>query len=98
LQAIPAENRAQFIQDSFAFSEAGIIGSEIPFEVIRYLPQETDELVWLGFLNRVSFFYNMFVTTSTYGEFQSYMSSLVKAFYNKLAWEEKSSDTWIERL
>ncbi len=98
MQAIPAENRAQFIQDSFAFSEAGIIDSEIPFEVIQYLPQETDELVWLGFLNRVGFFYNMFVATSAYGEFQSYMSGLVKTFYNKLDWEEKYSDTWIERL
>ena len=92
------ENRAQFIQDSFAFSEAGLVDSEKPFEIIQYLPQENDELVWLGFFNRVSFFYNMFVATSAYGDFEIYMSSLIKPFYNKLDWEEKSNDTWIERL
>ena len=96
-QAIPAENRAQLIQDSFAFSEARIIDAVKTFEMIQYLQIETDELVWLAFMNRVEYFYYMFVSTSTYGDFQIFMSNLIKPYYSHLGWEEKPTDSWIER-
>ena len=39
----------------------------------------------------------MFVTTAAYGDFQDFMRSLIKPIYNKLDWDEKSSDSWMER-
>ncbi len=40
----------------------------------------------------------MLVSTSVYGDYQMYMSSLIRQFYNKLDWEEKPlNDTWMER-
>ena len=98
MKAIPAENRAQFIHDSFAFSEARIIDGEKPFQVIQFLQNETRELVWLALINRVGYFYNMLVSTSAYGDYQVYMSSLIRSFYNKLGWfENLAVDSWMER-
>jgi len=98
LQLIPAENRAQFIHDSFAFSEARMIDGEKPFKLIEFLSSETKELVWLALINRVGYFYNMLVSTSVYGGYQKYMSSLVRNFYNKIGWYENLAiDSWMER-
>ena len=71
---------------------------EIPFEIIEYLSQETDELVWTGFLNRISFFYESLVTTSAYGDYQKFMRTLVAPLYNQLGWIEKENDTWLQKL
>ena len=96
---IPAENRAQLIHDSFAFSEARIIDGEKPFQLIQFLSSETKELVWLSLINRVGYFYNMLVTTGVYGGYQKYMSGLIPLFYNKIGWyEDLAVDSWMERF
>ncbi len=70
----------------------------IPFQLIEYLPQETEVIVWQALINRVGYFYNMLVQTSAYESYQKYMSSLVKSFYLKLDWDENLAvDTWTER-
>lgn len=97
LKAIPVENRAQFIQDSFGFSEARIIDGEKPFELIEYMATEDKELPWLALINRVGYFYNMIVSTSAYGNYQTFMSEIIRPLYNKLDWDAKPSDSWIER-
>jgi hypothetical protein len=51
----------------------------------------------MGLLSRISYFYRMLIVTSIYGEYQKYMSKLVKPYYEKLEWEEKESDSWIEK-
>jgi hypothetical protein len=97
-KAIPVENRAQFLQDSIAFSEARIIDATIPFKLMQYLVEETKELPWLAIVNRVSYFYNMLVQTSAYGDYQSYTSALLRQYYIKYDWEEDlSKDSWLER-
>ena len=54
--------------------------------------------MWLALINRVGFFYNMLVSTSVYGDYQVYMSGLVRSHYNKLGWVENLSiDSWMER-
>jgi hypothetical protein len=70
----------------------------IPFQLIEYLPQETEVIVWQALINRVGYFYNMLVQTSAYESYQKYMSSLVKSFYLKLDWDENLVvGTWTER-
>ena len=92
------ESRAQFLQDSIVFSEARIIDGVIPFQIMQYLKQETKEIPWVAIINRVGYFYNMLVQTSAYGDYQAFMSDILRAYYNKYDWEENlATDSWYER-
>ena len=51
----------------------------------------------MALLSRISYFYRMLITTSVYGDYQKYLSKLVRPYYTKLDWEEKESDSWIEK-
>ena len=71
----------------------------VPLQIVEYLSQESEVIVWQALLNRVGYYYNMLVQTSVYGDYQKYMSGLVRPFYLKLDWEANLAvDTWTERL
>ena len=67
----------------------------MPFELTKYLTKEFDEIVWMAIINRAPYVYRMLITTSIYGDYQKYMSSLVQPYYKKLGWTENQSDSWI---
>jgi hypothetical protein len=39
----------------------------------------------------------MLETTSAFGQFQNYLIDLIQPIYNKLGWEVKENDTWLDR-
>jgi hypothetical protein len=39
----------------------------------------------------------MLESTSVYGQFRSYLIDLIVPIYNKLGWEQKSTDSWLDR-
>lgn len=97
-KAIPVRNRAQIINDAFSFSQANLIDIVKPFEIIKYLSDEGEYLPWITAINRLRFVIDMLESTSVYSKFQSYLIDLITPIYTKLGWEQKASDSWLERL
>jgi hypothetical protein len=62
------------------------------------MSQETEYLPWRTGINRLSYVIEMLESTSAFGNFQNYLIDLVKPLYNKLGWEEKESDSWLQRF
>lgn len=62
------------------------------------MTEETDFLPWRSALNRISYFIDMLDSTAAYGDFEQYLVKLIKPIYNKLGWEQKPSDTFLDRL
>jgi hypothetical protein len=61
------------------------------------MSQETEYLPWNIAISRLSYITNMLESTGTYGNYQNYLIDLIKPIYNRLGWEEKSTDTWLQR-
>ena len=96
-QAIPTRNRAQIINDAFSFGQANLINVTKPFEIIKYLSDEVEYLPWITSINRLRYSIDILETTSVYSQFQAYLSNLIVPIYNKLGWEIKPSDSWLNR-
>lgn len=91
--------RASLVSDIFSFSEANYINGPKAFELSQYLTNEVDFLPWNTFIRRVSFFLNIFDSTSTFARMQSYLSDLARVYYNKLGWiEDAQNDLWTDRF
>lgn len=95
---IPTRNRAQFINDAFGSAQAGLLGATKPFELIGFLSNELEWLPWRVTLNRLQFYINLLDLTGSYGYLEKYLTQLIQPIYTKLTWEEKPSDSWLERL
>lgn len=81
--------RSQLISDLFSLSQAGYVDATLPLSLIKYMYQEDDYLPWNTLINnRISFYINMLESTELYGEFKSYLSSLMLQYYQKIGWVE----------
>ena len=97
MQTIPSRSRAQIIHDAFSFSQANLIETTQPFEIIKYMSEETEYLPWRTGINRLSYVIDMLESNGAFGNFQKYMITLVTPIYNKLGWVELPEDSWLER-
>ena len=97
-KAIPTRNRAQLINDAFSLAQANLLDATKPFEIIKYLSEEVEYLPWLTAINRLRFTTDMLESTNLYAQFQNYLIDLITPVYNKLGWEEKKTDSWLDRL
>ena len=85
------------INDAFGLSQSGTLESTRPFEIIRYLSKETEYLPWSTAITRLGYFTNMLDSTSAFGNYQSFIINLITPLYNRLGWEVKSTDKWLEK-
>ena len=79
-------------------SEAGILSTTKPFEIIRYLSKETEYLPWNTALNKLGFYNAILDSTNAFGNYQKFVLELITPFYNRLGWDEKSNDDWLIKL
>ena len=97
-KAIPTRNRAQLINDAFSLAQANLLDATKPFEIIKYLSEEVEYLPWMTALSRLTYTIDMLEATSVFAKFQKYLIDLITPIYNKLGWDEKKSDSWLDRL
>jgi hypothetical protein len=87
--------RAKLISDSFALSQAGIISSTIPFEILRYLSKETEYLPWNTALYNLEQIGDMIESTNIYSNYINYVNNLIQPLYNQVGWIEKDNESWL---
>ena len=96
-KAIPTRNRAQLIYDAFGLSQAGILESTRPFEIIKYLSKETEYLPWIAAIKSLAFFTNILESTPSYGNYQKFVINLISSSYENLGWEEINTEGWLQK-
>ncbi|XP_032687740.1 thyrotropin-releasing hormone-degrading ectoenzyme-like [Odontomachus brunneus] len=85
-------NRAQIVNDAFYFTTAGKIEPLLFFNVIKFLNNETNYIVWHPMFNILSYmstFLKFSVGESTKAKFLLILNSLLR----KVGYEEQKSDT-----
>ena len=90
--------RAQIINDAFALSESLEIPSTQPLEIIKYLTQETEYLPWSTSITRLNYLTNMLDSTNAFSNYQNFVIKLVSSLYNSLGWDERSTDTFLQKF
>ena len=94
---IPTKNRAQIINDVFGFSQAFLVDSSLPFEIIKYLAKETEYLPWMIAFDRLKYITDQMVFQPAYENLKKYYLGLIKPIYEKLGWNESEKDTWLDK-
>lgn len=75
---IPAQNRAQFIDDAYTIAQSRINSATSALEISSYLYQETDYIPWYTFNAHMLLHYDRMLASSTiYGEFSKHILELV---------------------
>ncbi|XP_032687730.1 glutamyl aminopeptidase-like [Odontomachus brunneus] len=91
LAPIPVLSRAQIVNDAFYFTTAGKIEPPLFFNVIKFLNNETNYIVWYPMFNILSYmstFLKFSVGESTKAKFLLILNSLLR----KVGYEEQKSD------
>lgn len=90
--------RAQLINDIFSLSQATLVRSDLPLEMIDYLSNELEFLPWSVFLNRIRFYLDMLSSSQMVMDLKKYLASTVSPFYKKLGWfEDINNDQWLDK-
>jgi hypothetical protein len=97
-ELIPTKNRAQIINDVFGFSQAFLITPPtIPFEIAKYLSNETDYLPWIIAFDRLKYITDQLQFKLAYKDLKRYYLTLIKPIYTKLTWFVQEKDKWLDR-
>lgn len=95
---IHVANRAKLVDDSLNLARAGKLNYRVVFDVLSYMQNETDYLVWglaekeLNFLDRV-----ISGSAKTHEHFLNFMGKLINETYTKYGMEIKESHTNFDR-
>lgn len=85
------------INDAFALSRSIQLPATQPLEIIRYLSKETEYLPWSITLTSLGYYANMLDSTNAFGNYQKFVIGLISSLYNNLGWEERVSDTFLQK-
>nr|XP_032809140.1 aminopeptidase Ey-like [Petromyzon marinus] len=69
--AIPLQNRAQLIDDTFSLATAAKVAIEKALETTVYLENEDEYVPWRTALNNLGYINEMFSTSKYYGSIQA---------------------------
>lgn len=90
--------RAQLINDIFSLSQATMVRSDLPLEMIGYLTDELEFLPWSVFLNRIKFYLEMLSSSQMILDLKKYLAATVTPLYQKLGWfEDYKNDQWLDK-
>eukprot|EP00731_Ephydatia_muelleri_P032135 Em0023g642a len=89
---LSALDRAGLIDDAFALSSAGHVDTTVAFNLSTYLLQETEYVPWVSALTWINIFADRLSLTPIYGQYQSYVLSLLANITNNYTLHINSSD------
>jgi aminopeptidase N len=96
-EIIPSKMRSQLINDAFGLAQANKLDPIKPFELINYLNNENEYLPWSTFVSGLNFYIDMLGSTDSYGDFVSFISSVIQPIYDKLTWSSSDHDSWLDK-
>jgi aminopeptidase N len=97
LKNIPGRNRAQFINDLFAFSQANLIDPLKPLKLLSYLSSEDEYVAWQAAIKQITYLKDLIDSTPIYGLYRTYVLKLVSPIYTTLGWSENINDSSLTR-
>nr|XP_022900472.1 aminopeptidase N-like isoform X1 [Onthophagus taurus] len=81
---IPIKNRGQLINDAFELAENGFLDYHVPFNLTKYLINETDYIPWASALKSLEFIKSILETTYLNGDYEDYITNLIGPIYDKI--------------
>ncbi|GJQ83174.1 hypothetical protein Trydic_g18201 [Trypoxylus dichotomus] len=91
-------NRAQLLDDSFVLAQYGVVGYEIPLNLIRYVQRETEYIPLYPFMKILSFLDPYMQSTAEYNDFKEFVLKLLNAAMTSVGCDEKESDRHTTKL
>ena len=91
-------NRAQILNDAFRLAEIGVLNYSVALNLTNYLQKETDFVPWYAALNSLSYLDSMLGRTGAYGDFRKYLIGELKFTFDRLGFEPKAEDTFLDIL
>ncbi|KAH8312687.1 hypothetical protein KR044_012175, partial [Drosophila immigrans] len=93
--SIPAENRAQLVDDLFNFAYAKMLDYVDVFQFIEYMSKEIDYIPWYAAYTGMERVANR-LTPQQLTHFEKYLKDITAAVYAKLTVNSKSEDTVLD--
>jgi aminopeptidase N len=88
-QDISVQNRAQLLDDAFAFVRAERLDIATALDLCTYLHQEHEYFPWKMFNDDIAYFKQVLPTTPIYAKFSDYILRLVRpALYDFYGWDD----------
>lgn len=97
-QQINAMNRAVLIDDSLNLARAGYIEYPIALNLIAYLAQETDFVVWRAAITPITWLNRILATNEYFTYWQASLRVLVSNVYSSLGWTAAADDAHVTRI
>ncbi|KAB5581869.1 hypothetical protein PHYPO_G00180550 [Pangasianodon hypophthalmus] len=89
-----AADRSSYIDDVFALARADIVNYTIAFELLNYLANETEYIVWDRVASSIAYVRDMLASDSTlYSQFQKLFRHHVQKISTELGWDDVGSQT-----
>lgn len=82
------------MNDVFEYLFLNLVESENAFKLANYLVKENEYLPWSIAFKKFSHIRFLLDTTQIYGEFQNYVTKLIRPIYGKLGWNENQNEPW----
>ncbi|KAL1397694.1 hypothetical protein pipiens_009561 [Culex pipiens pipiens] len=81
ISSIPRENRAQLLVDALHFHEQNQLDKSVLFDLLTFLPNETESLVWYAALPVINPFKQDLRTFKYQDNFKTFLNHLTSRFY-----------------
>ncbi|KAK2852812.1 hypothetical protein Q7C36_008013 [Tachysurus vachellii] len=92
-----AADRSSYIDDVFALARADVVHYNRTFELLKYLANETEYIVWARVDSSIAYVRDMLASNPTlYPQFQKLFRQHVQSISTKLGWDDVGNQT--ERL
>ncbi|XP_046387284.1 aminopeptidase N-like [Ischnura elegans] len=95
---IPPVNRGQLVDDALNLARGGYINYTLALNVTQFLARETDFIPWYSAYPLFDFLDMQMSESKSYDLFKVYMANLLNVQYEKLTFNESSSDDHVTRL
>ena len=96
--SIHRTNRAQILNDAFRLAEIGVLNYSTALSLTNYLQKEEDFIPWHAALSSLDYLNTMLGRTGAYGDFKRYLKGELKFTYNRLGFQPKDNDSFLDIL
>ncbi|KAK7788600.1 hypothetical protein R5R35_008941 [Gryllus longicercus] len=95
---LPDVTRMQLLDDAFNLARAGHLSYAIALNLTKQLSNDEEYLPWAAATPVLGYLKDMLALSPIYGNFKTMVLKTLENLYNKLEFDERASDTHLERL
>ncbi|XP_022919418.2 glutamyl aminopeptidase-like [Onthophagus taurus] len=90
-------DRAHLIEETFSLAESGRLSYEVPLSLSRYLVNEVQFVPWAAFFYSIKPVIDLMRDSEHFDKLNKYVQFLIKPAYDMYSWDEKPTDTHLDR-